>query len=250
MFHPVGNQHPSVYWRRRLLLFAALALLVVLLALTVRAMSSNAAGKPAAAGPQHSAPAGPAATSHSSSGSTAASSAGRSNHRQHQHATESKQSSSVANSASSSASSSAPDAASSGASTSAAPPARCQAKDLDIRAVVARPSYQVGQRPEVELQVTNTGTQPCVQDLADKQVVLKIYNGESRVWGSHDCQIEPGTDDRVLAVGSPVRVSITWSGLTSQPNCAGTRQRVGAGTYTLYASLSGHTGKAAQFTIS
>ena len=45
-------------------------------------------------------------------------------------------------------------------------------------------------------------------------------------------------------------MSITWSGLTSQPKCAGTRQRVGAGTYTLYASLAGHEGTAAQFIIS
>jgi hypothetical protein len=70
------------------------------------------------------------------------------------------------------------------------------------------------------------------------------------VWGSHDCKIEPGTNDRTLAVQTPVRVAITWSGLTSQPNCAGTRQRVGAGTYTLYAVLSGQTGKATQFSIS
>lgn len=98
--------------------------------------------------------------------------------------------------------------------------------------------------------MTNTGTKPCVQDLADREVELRVYNGESRVWGSHDCKIEPGTNDRTLAVQTPVRVAITWSGLTSQPNCAGTRQRVGAGTYTLYAVLSGQTGKATQFSIS
>jgi len=108
----------------------------------------------------------------------------------------------------------------------------------------------VGDEPVLELQVTNTGDAPCVQDLADSQVELKVYNGESRVWGSHDCQIQPGTNPMTLEVGQPVRVSITWSGLSSEPHCAGTRQRVGAGTYTLYASLSGHTGKAGTFTIS
>ncbi|MEO9140477.1 MAG: hypothetical protein ABI345_15615 [Jatrophihabitans sp.] len=97
--------------------------------------------------------------------------------------------------------------------------------------------------------MTNDGKQPCVQDLADSTVELKVYNGESRVWGSHDCEIQPGTADRTLAVGQTVRVSIKWSGLTSQPGCTGTRQRVGAGTYTLYATLSGKTGKATQFSI-
>lgn len=110
-------------------------------------------------------------------------------------------------------------------------------------------TYKVGDEPVVELQVTNTGAMPCVQDLADPQVELKIYNGESRVWGSHDCEVRSGTDDRTLAVNRPVRVTVTWSGLTSRPNCAGQRQRVGVGTYTLYAALSGKTGKATQFSI-
>jgi hypothetical protein len=81
-------------------------------------------------------------------------------------------------------------------------------------------------------------------------VELRVYNGESRVWGSHDCEIQPGTAQRTLEPGQVVRVSIVWSGLSSQPQCAGTRQRVGAGTYTLYALLSGRTGTAAQFVIS
>jgi hypothetical protein len=97
--------------------------------------------------------------------------------------------------------------------------------------------------------VTNKSSSPCVVDLADPQIVLRVYNGESRVWGSHDCQVTPGTNDRTLMAGAAVKVSIIWSGLSSQPNCAGTRQRVGAGTYTLYASLAGHEGKSADFTI-
>jgi hypothetical protein len=97
--------------------------------------------------------------------------------------------------------------------------------------------------------VHNMSTTPCVQDLADPQIILRVYNGESRVWGSHDCKIEPGTDDRTLMPGSSVRVSIVWSGLSSQPHNCDNRQRAGAGTYTLYASLSGREGKASQFTI-
>jgi hypothetical protein len=99
------------------------------------------------------------------------------------------------------------------------------------------------------LQVIDTAKVPCIQDLADSQIVLRVYNGVSRVWGSHDCQIQPGKDLRTLAVGQPVRISVVWSGLSSQPNCAGTRQRVGAGTYTLYVALSGHGGTSAQFAM-
>jgi cytoskeletal protein RodZ len=227
MFHPVGSQPPSVYWRRRLLLIGSMALLLVLLVLTAKTLTSSGGGKPAGAGgattPAQSTSAGSTSRSHTSHPP--------SSHTSHPPSTHT---------------SSAP---ASTVSSSVAPPA-CQAKDLAVAAVSGKSTYHVNDQPVLELQVTNNGAAPCVQDLADKQVELRVYNGESRVWGSHDCQVQPGTTERVLAVHTPVRVAVTWSGLTSQPHCAGTRQRVGAGTYTLYALLSGRTGQATQFTIS
>jgi hypothetical protein len=220
MFHPVGSQPPSVYWRRRLVLLASIGLLLVLLVLTVKIATSDGT-EPQAAGntpPVESTP-----ISHTSAQHSPSSSAATTRH---------------------------PSSSASGSKSSSAAPQPCAAKDLEIAAVASQPRYQVGDEPVLELQVTNIGEEPCVQDLADSQVELKVYNGESRVWGSHDCQIEPGTNERMLEVDTPVRVAITWSGLSSQPHCAGTRQRVGAGTYTLYALLSGHTGKATQFEIS
>jgi hypothetical protein len=224
MFNPVGPQPPSVYWRRRLVMLGAIGLLLVLLILTVKIATSDGSEAPTAAGGNHhTTPATqttPAAdTSHSSSSSAPA-----------------QRHSSTASGSSSKSSSPAPEP--------------CVAKDLQVAAVSSKRNFSVGDEPVLELQVTNTGTAPCVQDLADSQVELKVYNGESRVWGSHDCQIEPGTNPMTLEVDQPVRVSVTWSGLSSQPHCAGTRQRVGAGTYTLYAALAGHTGKATTFTLS
>jgi len=126
----------------------------------------------------------------------------------------------------------------------------CQLSALKISAVTSAPAYKVGDQPTLALQVINSGRAPCVQDLADRQIELQIYNGASRVWGSHDCQVEPGTSPQTLPVGTVVRRSVLWTGLSSQPNCAGQRVRVGAGTYTLRASLAGHVGATAQFTIS
>lgn len=220
MFHPVGSQPPSVYWRRRLVLLAFVAAVIVLVALTAHALASGGGpgGSSAAAvpGTQQRTTAPP--THHSAPRRTSAP-------------------------PSTSASSTSP-------SSSPAAPTPCRAGKLTVAAVTDQHSYPVGAQPVLMIQVTNRGPDPCVQDLADRQIVLRVYNGESRVWGSHDCQIQPGTDDRTLEVGQPVRRSIVWSGLSSQPKCAGIRQRVGAGTYTLYASLSGKTGTATQFTIS
>ncbi|MDT4893340.1 MAG: hypothetical protein QOE97_2375 [Pseudonocardiales bacterium] len=219
MLHPVGSLPPSVYWRRRL---ALLGSLIVLIALTGYVLRPGGGSSPTGAGsslqqttssPSTSAPA-PTPTTASTSTSTSASST--STH---------------------------------GSTATSVAPARCALSGLKLAAMVQKPAYQVGDQPVVMLQVTNSTTVPCVQDLSDTQIELRVYNGESRVWGSHDCQIQPGTADRTLMAGQAVRVSVVWSGLSSQPKCAGTRQRVGAGTYTLYALLAGKEGTAAQFTM-
>src|SRR3954471_842337 len=222
MFHPVGSQPPSVYWRRRLVVLGTVVVLLVLLAMTLKVIASRG-GEPAEAqgSPQSS---GAAKTSGTTSSPRTSPSKRLTSSAARSHST-------------------------SRSVSSTPPPPSCVAKDLKASAVTAKSTYAVGDQPLLELEVANTGKVACVQDLADKQVELKVYNGESRVWGSHDCKVEPGTAPRMLAPNTPVRVAITWSGLSSRPSCAGTRQRVGAGTYTLYAALSGKTGHAAQFTI-
>jgi hypothetical protein len=231
MFHPVGPEPSSVYWRRRIALLISLVALVVLIGVTVGVLLTNDPGSPAAAGADRSST--PAATRTTGpASSTATTSYAPPSSSSHASATRGSSTTPVRSSASSS-----------------IPPAPCSAASLGLAASTDRSSYHVGDQPVLSILVTNRGTTPCVQDLADPQIVLRVYNGASRVWGSHDCKIEPGTNKRTLAAGATVRVSIVWSGLSSQPKCAGTRQRVGAGTYTLYASLSGHDGTAAQFAI-
>jgi hypothetical protein len=120
---------------------------------------------------------------------------------------------------------------------------------LKISAVSSAPTYAVGDQPSLAVQVVNTGKAPCVQDLADAQIELRIYSEDVRIWGSHDCQIEPGTSPQTLPVRTVVRRSVVWTGLSSQPRCAGQRVRVGPGRYTLRALLSGREGATATFII-
>jgi hypothetical protein len=224
MLHPVGSLPPSVYWRRRLTLLAVVLVLIIISVVVLRP-GGGGGGSRAAAEINTSSPT-PTAT---------------------------RQSDAVArdSSATQAPTSSAPTShAPRSSSSSSAAPKQCQVDALKVAAVVGQATYNVGDNPVLMMQVTNPGTAPCVQDLADSQVELRVYNGESRVWGSHDCQIQPGTSPVTLMAGQSVRVSITWSGLSSQPQCAGTRQRVGAGSYTLYALLAGHEGTAASFSIS
>lgn len=235
MFHPVSSQPPSVYWRRRALLVVAL-LMMLLVLLTVRAFGSGGASTAAAtrspgrAGGTSGATGATGAVSTTTtaggpSGARRPSATARSRARGHRRVASAR-------------------------TSPFAPPTPCNVGALSLTAAVDKPTYPVGAHPLVQLQVINTGGRPCVQDLADRPVELRIYNGASRVWGSHDCKIAPGSSERILAPSVPVRVAIPWSGLTSQPGCRGVRQRVGPGTYTVYAALAGRTGRAVQFSIS
>ena len=210
MLHPVGELAPSVYWRRRILLVAALLLAV----LSIYAIFFRGGGNQA---PRANRAFGSTGGSTGVSGSTGPSSAGSTT------------------------------ASSTAASSASAKP--CQAGQLTVTAASDAGSYPAGAKPKVAIVVTNRGPAPCVQDLADAQIELRVYNGSARVWGSHDCQVQPGTSLATLPIGQPIRRAVEWSGLSSRPGCAGVRTRVGAGTYTLYAYLAGHSGKASRFSL-
>lgn len=214
MLHPVGDLAPSVYWRRRVLLVAALVLVILSGYALLTGGSSTPSGAPTDG------------TSTSVGGS----------------------------SSSSGSSASTPTSASSTPSVSrtSSTPAEviaCSKSQLAISAATDAKSYPVGAKPELSLVVKNRGPRPCIADLADRQIELRVYAGSARVWGSHDCQIAPGTSPATLPVGQPISRQIQWSGLSSQVACAGVRQRVPAGTYTVYAYLSGQQGTPASFTF-
>src|SRR3954466_7629224 len=72
MFHPVGPQPPSVYWRRRLVLLGSVGMLLVLLVLTMKIASSDGSTTPTGAGrtpPAEPTPIGHRPPGHSSSSS-------------------------------------------------------------------------------------------------------------------------------------------------------------------------------------
>lgn len=214
MFHPVGSRPPSVYWRRRLSVLGAVVVVLVLVVLTVRTVTGGGGSAPATPGasntlPLTSAPVTPQRSTTSS----------------------------------------APPARPSTSRGTSAALAVCALSALKVVAVVGKPTYTAGAMPVVGMQVTNTGSRSCVRNLADSEIELRVYNGASRVWGSHDCAIAPGTKKRTLAVGRPYLSTVLWGGLSSEPGCKGTRARIGAGKYTLYALLAGKQGAPAQFTV-
>ncbi|WP_224387821.1 hypothetical protein [Pseudonocardia sp. ICBG1293] len=118
-------------------------------------------------------------------------------------------------------------------------PVPCTDAMIEVRAETGQPTYPSDARPELRLVVTNVSGQPCVRDLdgAEQEIAVWSGDGASRLWSSNDCA-NPSSDDlRTLVPGQPVAFAVTWTGLASEPGCAGERNRVGPGGYRVLARL-------------
>ncbi len=217
MLQPVGPLPASVYWRRR-----ALAAAVVLLVLVIgwAALPGGGSDRPdtaAAVGsptPEGGTPASLAATPPAGGGSGGGGGSGAG-----------------AEPATVTPTPSPPPA-------KPVPPKPCADTALQLRVLPERPAYEVGQQPVLDLVVRNVSTVPCVRDLgAAHQEVLLYDRTNRRLWSSNDCYPGGTRDPQVLGPGDSASFSVTWSGLSSQPKCAGERIRVGPGGYTLLGRL-------------
>lgn len=129
-------------------------------------------------------------------------------------------------------------------------PGSCADGDIRVTARTDAPSYAPGRKPVLSLVVVNTGDAPCVRDLdAAKQAVAVVKKVGDGLWGSNDCSPGDTDDVRTLAPGEEAVFSVTWSGRTSQPGCAGQRTTVPPGSYQLLARLDGIVSDPAPFTL-
>ena len=72
---------------------------------------------------------------------------------------------------------------------------------------------------------------------AVQRVSVHSLDGERRLWTSTDCYPDGEPDIRTLDRGEQAAFTVTWSGATSQPECAGERVQVPAGAYKVVAEL-------------
>lgn len=202
MLSPIGNLPPAVYWRRRLAVALVPLVLVLVIAWTQLDGGGNASKTATPVSSTRS-----ASTSAPPTGPT-------------RPTTRSKKKSKPAG------------------GRLIPPGKQCRADELDVVAATGRKAYPVRSQPELFLQVTNIARTPCQQDLADSQIEFRIYVGDVRFWGSHDCVTEPGVDVQTLVPARPVKRQLTWSGQTSTPGCAGARLGAQAGQYMLSVILA------------
>ena len=237
MLHPVGNLPAHVYWRRRLFF---VVLPVIGIALIAWALLSGGGGHTSPSNtattttkashpPESTTPPGTRDSGSVSVGTTAPSTRGPS-------------SPATTPTTTSTTTSTTP-------SVAAAGKGFCAAADLTVASGVAHRSFAVGSKPVLYMPVTNTGPTACKLDVADKHDEWRVFSGDARVWGSHDCAVEAGSTVITLLSNQTIRLSITWSGYTSAPGCPGPRLVVQAGTYRLYAYLNGKRSSPTTFTV-
>jgi hypothetical protein len=130
------------------------------------------------------------------------------------------------------------------------PPGPCTDEVTKVVAVPDVPSYPVGARPLLKLQVTNVGPVPCTRDVSRKlREILVLGMDGARLWSSNDCYGPPEEDVRLLAVNQPVEFSVNWAGRTSAPGCPVDRTTVPAGTYQVVGRLGPLSGPPAPLTL-
>jgi hypothetical protein len=162
-------------------------------------------------------------------------------------ATSSTAASSAASTTTSAAPSSPPGTADSGAAkpagtvnaTTSGTAAQCPDQSLAVKVTVAQPSYRVGEQPVFGIVITNISTTTCVRDMGSglQQVSVGSLDGQRRLWSNTDCDQGGPADVRTLSGGQQAAFTLTWSGTSAQPGCAGERVPVPAGAYAVVAQF-------------
>ncbi|MEU1206111.1 hypothetical protein [Nocardia sp. NPDC005825] len=208
MLEPNGPLPPEIYWRRRAV---AIGAMVIGLALVLWVGFALLKGD----GDHKSDTKAAASSSAATSGKTSGSATGTPDP-----------------------SSAKPSAASSSGAAPAAQ-AQCTDQSLAVKVTVGQASYKVGEQPQFGIVITNISSGVCERDMGSglQLVQVQSLDGQRKLWSSTDCYPDGTPDMRTLAPGQQAAFTVTWSGASSQPGCAGERLQVPAGPYTVVAQL-------------
>ncbi|MGK8521726.1 hypothetical protein ACRS6B_09305 [Nocardia asteroides] len=137
------------------------------------------------------------------------------------------------------------------ATTSAVSAGPCPDQSLAIKVTVEQPTYRTGEQPVFGIVITNISSVACTRDMGSglQQVSVHTLDGQRRLWSSTDCYPDGQPDVRTMNRGEQAAFTVTWSGSTSQPNCAGERVQVPPGAYNVVAQLGSVRSAAEPFNI-
>lgn len=113
-------------------------------------------------------------------------------------------------------------------------PATCPDSALTVTVATDARVYPFGTTPRLRITVANTGRTACRRDVGSRALGLVVRSGPDRIWSSDDCQQAPPLEVRTVRPGQSVTQSVPWPRRRSAPGCATpAKATAGAGTYTL-----------------
>lgn len=206
MLEPNGPLPPEIYWRRRLLAIGAVVVALALVLWLAFALLRGGGDDKTDAKP----------TTTAASNKAAGSSSG---------APESK--------------SGTPSASANATAGAAGQGKFCPDQSLAVKVNVGQATYRAGEQPVFGIVITNISSTACERDMGSGLQVISVQSldGQRRMWASTDCYPDGTPDVRTLNPGQQAAFTVTWSGSSSQPNCAGERVAVPPGPYTVVAQL-------------
>jgi hypothetical protein len=114
----------------------------------------------------------------------------------------------------------------------------CPDSTLAVKGITSQPQYFVGEQPKFTMVVTNIGLVACQRDVGAAVLAAYVYSLDNqRLWSNLDCAPSTETLVKKFSPGEQVTTEVTWTGMSSAPQCPLPRQPIGPGTYNLVVQL-------------
>jgi hypothetical protein len=114
----------------------------------------------------------------------------------------------------------------------------CPDSTLAVKGITSQPQYLVGDQPKFTMVVTNIGLVGCQRDVGAAVLAGYVYSLDNqRLWSNLDCAPSNESLIKKFSPGEQVTTEVTWTGMSSAPQCPLPRQPIGPGTYNLVVQL-------------
>jgi hypothetical protein len=114
----------------------------------------------------------------------------------------------------------------------------CPDSTLAVKGITSQPQFVVGEQPKFTMVVTNIGLVGCQRDVGAAVLAAYVYSLDNqRLWSNLDCAPSNESLIKKFSPGEQVTTEVTWTGMSSAPQCPLPRQPIGPGTYNLVVQL-------------
>lgn len=136
-----------------------------------------------------------------------------------------------------------------GSSDSPADDGTCAASDVEVRASTDQDEYGLQDAPVLQMEVENTGEQPCTLDLGTAEQEYSITHAGKEVFTTAQCDFEGTSLPTELVPDEPESARLTWPRADSSVDCAEPAESLPGGVYELRISVSGISSDPQEFTL-